>query len=199
MMINQNIKYILILISLINYFLAYDIETISFPNDAGRIFNYNGNKTLKVEYSEYTRFLRLNVKSQSKNNQIISFSDTNENCIIGRKQLIINPYGDINLLIPDTQINNKEKLYICILCQNEDNFCNYEAKIEGFSELNLELNNQYSLYNLININLNIILKEDLINLLPDNSFVIIWFKGINLYIFNSFETSSLNRFEQGNI
>ena len=200
MLFSKRIKIFILLISLLSYISTYDKVKLSFPSDEGSTFNYVGNKTFQIDFSDSPYIFSFNVKSLSQNNQIITTSEIDEDCIKGRKNLVNNPYGVLNLLIPGAEISNNRQFFICVECQNEDNYCNYETTIKESSPLNLELNKQYILYNFDNIKLSNILERNLLNTLQDNTFIIIWIKGKNFkgVVYNCDKLSE-NNFEQGEI
>ena len=161
--------------SFLNYILSYNILPVNFIKNEDKLYSNEGNITFKINILDYIpSFFNITIKSTSQYNQYITYSNSDENCENERKQLAMNPYGDINLFIPTVQIHIENYFYVCVICQNEDQNCSHNTKIDGLEDLDLDLNRQYSFYisqenQITNLNLK--------NTQPENSILIIYIKG----------------------
>ena len=173
---NRIIKVFILSIYLLATTLSQNIEYITFN---GENKPYDGNKSTfyEVRIERLTQsYLHIKVNSDISTNPYITYSNTDNKCENNRKQLIMNPYGNLDLIIKGTQIPNDKKIYICVHCQKEN--CSYKTQFLEESEASIDISNQYNYYiSEENKEMNFLLKNNLSYKYSSNSFIIIWVKG----------------------
>jgi hypothetical protein len=174
-MVIQPIKIFLLflLFSLISS--AFDITTFEIKPGGGAA-NYVKSYSFKmsdVATSDYmNKFILFSIKTNSAKNQIVYFSDRNNNdCKDGRLLLGMQPYDPINLIVPKDNIDNK---FLCVECLEDDTSCNYsvEYKLLQNPKINPKEKYNYLLYN----------QGEKVEFLTSDSIYNLWVKGINMTI-----------------
>ena len=112
------------------------------------------------------------------NNQILSFSSTDPECMTGREQLSQSYRGPPEMWIKKEQYSNKV-FYLVVQCQDLDKKCNYELKMESADYILLNRNTQISYYTTKKNEVMTfhIPKRDLDPSIIHNDYAEIWFKG----------------------
>ena len=173
---NKIIKLILLYILSFNYILSYNIVSINYNKEDVFTTNKKSTSYLVNISNSKPNFFHIIVESYSSYNQYVTYSIKDENCENGRNQMIMNPYGENELLINSLEIQNENKFYLCVVCQEDDQNCEFKTTIKGENELNLDLSKQYNYYiSNINIDMNFNLRTTL----SDDSLLSIWIKGKN--------------------
>ena len=173
-MIIQPIKIILLFLL---FFISSAFETKTFEiKSYNSSENYDKSYSLKIsdiDSSYYTnKFILFTIKTKSAKNQIVYFSDKNNNdCKDGRLLLGMQPYDPINLIVPKDNIDNK---YLCVECLEDDTSCNYsvEYKLLQNPKINPKEKYNYLLYN----------QGEKVEFLTSDSMYNLWVKGINMTI-----------------
>ena len=112
------------------------------------------------------------------NNEILSFSSTDPECMTGREQLSQSYKGSPEMWLKKEQYSNK-LFYLVIQCPDSTKKCNYELKMESGDFVLLNRNTQISYYiNTKNEKMIFhIPKRDLNPSIIHNNYAEIWFKG----------------------
>ena len=126
------IKSFILYAYLLTFILSYNPKKVEYKPFGDNSFEGKGSTSFEVKISGdiQTYFhIKVDPTSNSKSNPYIAFSNTDENCRNDRKQLSMNPYLTIDLIIKSSQIKDKNKFYICVVCQKEEN-CEYSTKFQ---------------------------------------------------------------------
>jgi len=173
---NRIIKAFILSIYLLASILSQNIEYITFD---GKNKPHEGTKstTYEVKIEKLTQsYLHIKVNSDISTSPYITYSNTDNKCQNSRKQLIMNPYGNLDLIIKGTQIPNEKKIFICVHCQIDN--CSYKTQFLEESEASIDISNQYNYYiSEENKEMNFVLKKNINYQYSSNSFIIIWIKG----------------------
>ena len=112
------------------------------------------------------------------NNEILSFSSSDPECLIGREQLSQSYKGSPEMWLKKEQYSNK-LFYLVVQCPDSTKKCNYELKMESAEFVLLNRNTQISYYTTQkNEKMTFhIPKRDLDPSIIHNDFAEIWFKG----------------------
>ena len=112
------------------------------------------------------------------NNEILSFSSTDPECMTGREQLSQSYKGSPEMWLKKEQYSNKI-FYLVVQCPDSTKKCNYELKMESGEFVLLNRNTQISYYtNSKNEKMTFhIPKRDLNSSIIYNDYAEIWFKG----------------------
>ena len=141
---NRIIKAFILSIYLLASILSQNIEYITFD---GKNKPHEGTKstTYEVKIEKLTQsYLHIKVNSDISTSPYITYSNTDNKCQNSRKQLIMNPYGNLDLIIKGTQIPNEKKIFICVHCQIDN--CSYKTQFLEESEASIDISNQYNYY-----------------------------------------------------
>ena len=139
--------------------------------------------TIKDAYPSYIH-LTLTSKDISEdpenlgNNEILSFSSTDPDCMTGREQLSQSYKGSPEMWLKKEQYSNKI-FYLVVQCPDSTKKCNYELKMESAEFILLNRNTQISYYtNSKNEKMTFhIPKRDLNSSIIYYDYAEIWFKG----------------------
>ena len=174
-MVKQPIKIILLfaLFSLISS--AFEIKTFEIKQYEGRE-NFEKSYSLKLSdlalYDYTNKFVQFTIKAISEKNQIVYFSDRNNNdCKDGRLLLALQPYGPINLIVPKDNIEGR---FLCVECLEDDPSCKYsvEYKLLLNPKINPKEKYNYLLYN----------QGERVEFPTSDAIYNLWVKGINMTI-----------------
>ena len=112
------------------------------------------------------------------NNEILSFSSTDPECMTGREQLAQSFRGAPEMWIKKEQYSNKV-FYLVVQCPDSTTRCNYQLKMESAEYVLLNRNAQISYYTNKKNEVMIfhIPKRDLDPSILHNGYAEIWFKG----------------------
>ena len=117
------------------------------------------------------KYILFSIKTKSSKNQIVYFSDKNDNeCKNGRLLLGLQPYDTINLIVPKEGIDSK---FLCVECLSDDTSCGYDLEYKLFPYPKI---NPKERYNYLFSN-----RDDKIEFtLNSDSTYNLWVKGINM-------------------
>ena len=175
---NRITKAFILSIYLLTFILSQNIEDITFDGGS-KTSDGNKSKFYNVNINKLTQsylHIKVNAKNDISTSSYITYSNTDYKCENNRKQLIMNPYGNLDLIIKDTEIPIDKKIYICAHCQKEN--CSYKAEFFEESEASIDISKQYNYYiSEENKEMNFVLKNNFNYQYSNNYYFIIWIKG----------------------
>ncbi|MCF0116881.1 MAG: hypothetical protein HUJ61_02390, partial [Bacilli bacterium] len=152
---------------------------------------------------EVPEYIHVSTKdSDSMSNQILYFSNLDENCVNGRQLLSMNPNTEENveLFLTKSQVTGNYANYLCIECSNSKS-CTFNLKLEAASSCVLDLNTQYTYYvfSKENSKMKFTIKNEM--MLPPDATITIWVKGSQQLLKTELNVTGANKnnFGQGEI
>ena len=142
---------ILIILCLFGLFNLKEIERINIDEEKELIYIINKKQTFSLEStkSAKAKTLQISIESSNSINQIISFSNSNKECIDGEKYTV----KKNNFFLNSYQLSNNKK-YLCIQC-SENTYCEFKLSFKqnenyGFHLEQTEISLQSSQNNIKN-------------------------------------------------